>query len=148
MSFCEILGFVIVINIRIHWGKSLSNGARSEVSQESESRLALRGGLPLRRGSGGLRMVVLGVLKVTFVGLTFWGEVEEGRSCIGDGEADRVLVGIGNVFMRVGGGLGSRRLDDGAGLGVAEACVGTIGAVVFAGRPGPRFCWFDGGMGA
>ena len=56
----------------------MSNGARSEVSQESESRLALRGGLPLRRGSGGLRMVVLGVLKVTFVGLAFWGEGKKG----------------------------------------------------------------------
>ena len=43
---------MIVISIRIHCGKSLSKGARSEVSHESESRFALRGGLPLRRVSG------------------------------------------------------------------------------------------------
>ena len=157
VSFCEILGFVIVINIRIHCGKSLSRGARAEVSQESESRLARRGGLPLRRASGGFWIGALGVLKVTFTGFPFWGWMVSAclcgdevwvRSCIGEGEADLIMVGACTAFGRVGGGLGNLGFGDDDGVEIDDTCVGAIGAVVFVGRPGPRRCWFDGALGA
>jgi hypothetical protein len=64
-----IRGLVVVINIRIHCGRSFSNGAISEVSHASESKFARRGGLPLRRASGCFVVDVPVGLKVTLVGL-------------------------------------------------------------------------------
>ena len=64
----EILGLVVVISIRIHCGRSFSNGAISDVSHASESKFARRGGLPLRRASCFFTAVVIVGVKVTLGG--------------------------------------------------------------------------------